>query len=108
MRRVIPAAIAALCAGFVAQAAHGGPFPDVVIDSAKGGNSNGLSYRSATFRAVGAGASAYAVAKCPKRKVLAGGGGLATRPAQDARFLELGPNRIESIPTKARKSFTAE
>jgi hypothetical protein len=106
--RLAPIAVALVIAGFAAHAAYAGPFPDVVIDSAREGDSNGLSYRSATFPAVGAAGSAYAVAKCPKRKVLAGGGAFATGPAQDARFLELGPNRIEDIPTKARKSFTAE
>jgi hypothetical protein len=107
-RRVAPVCVALALAGVAAQAVFAGPTPDPVIDSVNEGSSNGLAYRSATFPAVGPSGSEYAVAKCPKGEVLTGGGGSTTGAALEARFLELGPNKVPDIPTKARKSFTAQ
>jgi hypothetical protein len=106
--RLGQAVVAVVLAGFAAQAAHAGDPGDILIDSVPEGSSNGLAYRSATFPAAATSQSVFAVAKCAKRKVLTGGGAFATGPAQDGRFLELGPNRISDIPTKPRKSFTAQ
>lgn len=107
-RRIAQAAVAVALAGLASKAAYAGDPGDFLIDSVNEGSSNGLAYRSATFPDAATSQSVFAVAKCAKRKVLTGGGAFATGPAQDGRFLELGPNRINDIPTKPRKSFTAQ
>jgi hypothetical protein len=78
----------------------------VIEGSVPLGDDNGLKYRSVEFN--DADGADYAVATCPGKRVVTGGGAFASGASSEARMIEIGPYAHQDAAASNRRAWTAE